>query len=129
MTATHMHTQKYLDYLQSPEWSQMRMKRILKAERCCEACRARPIYLEVHHLTYERLFREKLNDLIALCTACHQRIESFIKKGWMKRTGPVGKLRQKTLKILNPIESRRGQIQLARISRKQQRRESRRKPY
>ena len=62
--------QSYHAYLQSAKWR-------LKARACkmragwrCEECGADG-RLEAHHLTYERIFHERLSDLMALCGECH----------------------------------------------------------
>jgi hypothetical protein len=61
---------RYQAYLNSPEWK-ARRKAVL--ERCggvCERCRK---YLvdEVHHLTYDRVYNEPLEDLQGVCRPCH----------------------------------------------------------
>ena len=61
---------KYLTYLKSKEW---RAKRDRVIERCgnvCEHCGHYPV-AEIHHLTYDRVFREELDDLQGLCVYCH----------------------------------------------------------
>lgn len=64
---------KYSQYLSSPEW---RAKRKLVLERDnykCQRCAATR-RLQVHHLTYERIFKERLDDLLTLCQPCHRRL-------------------------------------------------------
>lgn len=63
--------QKYREYLESPEWKE---KRTAVMERCnywCEDCR-RERAVHVHHLTYERIYNEDLEDLIGVCKSCHE---------------------------------------------------------
>jgi 5-methylcytosine-specific restriction endonuclease McrA len=36
----------------------------------CQRCQSK-IAIQVHHLTYERLGHERLEDLISICLACH----------------------------------------------------------
>lgn len=40
----------------------------------CEQCGYEPYKpcLQVHHKTYDRIFREELDDLILLCPKCHK---------------------------------------------------------
>jgi 5-methylcytosine-specific restriction endonuclease McrA len=60
----------YDKYLGTDRW---RDKRRLVLKRCdgvCEGCRLAPA-AAVHHLTYERVGRELLFDLVALCHECH----------------------------------------------------------
>jgi 5-methylcytosine-specific restriction endonuclease McrA len=69
------HTERYQNYLQTPQW---RLKRRLVLERSegrCEGCRACAA-TEVHHLTYKHVFNELLFELVALCRECHERAHS-----------------------------------------------------
>lgn len=61
---------EYQRYLASPEWAVLR-KRV--GERCsdrCERCHV-GTYANAHHLTYDRLYHESLEDLQGLCHDCH----------------------------------------------------------
>ena len=61
---------RYRAYLKSGAW---RAKRRLALERCdniCESC-ALQRAVHVHHLTYARIFKENLEDLLAVCLDCH----------------------------------------------------------
>ena len=67
---------EYRAYLASEQWQRVRRAALSHAGYRCARCQARSnprarIYLEVHHLTYERLGRERLEDLEVLCTNCH----------------------------------------------------------
>ncbi len=63
--------EKYAAYLCSREWAEkreaVRERSLGKCERCfispMEAC---------HHLTYERKYEERLEDLQAICNRCHE---------------------------------------------------------
>jgi len=62
----------YSAYLKTPEWAKRRQLVFQRARGLCEGCRsAAPVH--VHHLSYERAGDELLYELVALCTACHQR--------------------------------------------------------
>ena len=64
---------EYETYLRSPEW---RALRALVFERCggeCEICKEASAE-EAHHLTYERIGREDLSDLMGVCKPCHELI-------------------------------------------------------
>jgi hypothetical protein len=65
-----MNEQYYFGYLGSPEW---KAKRKAVKKRCSNICERCHLYLvdEVHHLTYERLHNESLEDLQGLCCGCH----------------------------------------------------------
>jgi hypothetical protein len=62
----------YLEYLKnSSEW---RAKREAVRERCDNICERCHLYRldQVHHITYERIFNEGLEDLQGLCAPCHK---------------------------------------------------------
>jgi 5-methylcytosine-specific restriction endonuclease McrA len=76
-------TEEYEQYLATPHWQELRK---LKLERqkselgynCCEECDARSAAsrktaLSVHHVTYERLGEEPLEDLKIICRPCHDK--------------------------------------------------------
>ena len=60
----------YPKYLTTVHWYAFRQMALKAADYQCQNCGAR-YGLEVHHLTYERLGREKLEDVVVLCDACH----------------------------------------------------------
>lgn len=59
----------YHDYLSSPEWKAIRDKRMQIDGDKCQRCFNKAD--SVHHLTYERIFNENIDDLISLCEPCH----------------------------------------------------------
>lgn len=63
----------YHAYLATPMWAVRRQRVLDRAGDLCEGCRRCPP-VEVHHLTYERVGREMLFDLVAVCRACHEAI-------------------------------------------------------
>jgi 5-methylcytosine-specific restriction endonuclease McrA len=63
---------EYTEYLFSPEWKAKRAQVMQRAGYLCERC-DRPAQ-QVHHLTYERVYRERLTDLQAVCASCHRRL-------------------------------------------------------
>ncbi len=69
----HTHKEKYQEYLRSPEWREKRSRVMRRASYLCEMCGERRA-TEVHHLTYDRIFREELDDLKAICRECHKTI-------------------------------------------------------
>ncbi len=60
----------YSSYIQSEQWHARRRARLDFARRRCEICN-RSENLEVHHRTYERLGNEELEDLLVVCSRCH----------------------------------------------------------
>jgi len=65
----------YRRYLRSPIWQWVRKMKLREAKYTCAECGTRKVRteLEVHHTTYERLGRERLDDLKVLCWRCHDR--------------------------------------------------------
>lgn len=83
-----MTSQEYTNYCRSLKWKQLKFK-ILKRD-CfqCVICKSKKD-LRLHHLTYERVGNENLEDLQTLCKDCHDRekhsLIPFIEKireGW-----------------------------------------------
>jgi len=60
----------YLAYLQSPAWKTKRNRALRLAHWACHRCGGRRD-LQVHHVTYERLYAEIDGDLEVLCQSCH----------------------------------------------------------
>ena len=71
--------QWYNEYLQSDVWKRRRQRVLERANYLCESCMEEPATL-VHHLTYDRVGKEPLFDLVALCDNCHKQIHN-IQKG------------------------------------------------
>lgn len=62
--------EKYAAYLCSREWAVKKNAVHERAKGTCERCGLLPISA-VHHLTYERKYREELTDLAGWCQPCH----------------------------------------------------------
>ena len=62
---------KYLNYLESEIWLNLKNKIKKRDKNKCTKCNSN-LNLQVHHLTYENLFNEKDEDLITLCSKCHK---------------------------------------------------------
>lgn len=60
----------YKKYIVSPQWKKKRKQALERANHKCEKCNGTK-ELEVHHLTYDRLGREELSDLLVVCKHCH----------------------------------------------------------
>lgn len=67
----------YDQYLQSPIWQERRELVLLRAGGICEACRLRRASA-VHHLTYARVGKEPLFDLVAVCKECHDELHKEV---------------------------------------------------
>ena len=64
-------TARYRAVMASGGWRRRRRRAIGRAGRRCQRCGA-PEPLDVHHLTYARLGRERPGDLLAVCESCHR---------------------------------------------------------
>jgi len=62
----------YTDYLQTAHWRETRKRKLMAVGCKCERCNNYR-NLEVHHLTYDRLGDERMDDLEVLCPDCHRK--------------------------------------------------------
>lgn len=60
----------YSEYLTTRQWSITRLEAKERAGWKCQRCYSLGP-LEVHHLTYRRVGRERPSDLVVLCETCH----------------------------------------------------------
>ncbi len=63
--------ERYDAYMLSPEWRTLRAAVFKRDNNQCRQCGSRD-RLTAHHLTYVRMFRERMEDLITLCKDCHE---------------------------------------------------------
>lgn len=63
-------------YLKSPEWIRKRALIMYKYKSVCVLC-FKPA-VNVHHLTYDRIYLEDERDLIPLCDNCHKFVHGII---------------------------------------------------
>lgn len=96
----------YQQYLESDHWNNLRARfwasKMHRGERwVCGSSRGR---LEVHHRSYRRIGKERLNDLIPLCRDCHEKtheIDRTRKKGCL--WGAAKRLRKDRIKRGEPV--------------------------
>lgn len=67
-------------YLSSNHWRFVRRDKIIKEKGRCAKCGKHSImfggnlhFVDVHHLTYKRIWHERLSDLQVLCRDCHKK--------------------------------------------------------
>lgn len=65
-------SERYTRYMTSTRWKTVRCIVLFLAEFRCDECGSGGA-VEVHHLTYQRFGRERLDDLQPLCRECHER--------------------------------------------------------
>jgi 5-methylcytosine-specific restriction endonuclease McrA len=68
----------YRRYLKSDKWLNLKKQVFERDKHRCQTCHAIK-QLEVHHVTYDRLGNENLDDLIMLCKLCHEAITNVIR--------------------------------------------------
>lgn len=66
---------KYHQYLLSDDWKEKRKLILERDQNVCQFCRLLPA-VDVHHLHYDNLFNELLEDLRAVCLECHHLIHT-----------------------------------------------------
>ena len=82
--------ERYQRYLQSDAWKTKRKAVLQAAGFRCRRCGAPAT--EVHHETYKRIYKERMSDLTALCSKCHEGGHPNLKRKVLpKRTG-IGNL-------------------------------------
>lgn len=89
----------YSDYINGPAWAAKKRQFKSQRELLCECCKD-DRKLDVHHLTYERLYNERLSDLMLLCRRCHEAVEQAIQRKRLTRKGNTKKLRADTVAFL-----------------------------
>lgn len=62
---------EYQVYLASREWALLKEQVRARSGGRCESC-PDGAHDQTHHLTYERIGRERIEDLLGVCEACHQ---------------------------------------------------------
>lgn len=100
------HKEKYLNYLKSEQWANIKLDLIhIKGENC-ELCgqHRQAKYLNLHHITYKNLFNENPQDLLLLCYICHRIQHKLVKnksqKIKKKKSSPIV---NKEIKVLNQL--------------------------
>ncbi|WP_354005557.1 HNH endonuclease [Paenibacillus polymyxa] len=69
----------YKDYLGGRHWQNVR-KRFAesKFKNECNVCKSKN-KLNLHHKSYKRVGKERLNDLVYLCESCHNKAHELLK--------------------------------------------------
>ncbi len=101
-------TNQYLDYLQSEKWKTKREQRLHLSKHKCSACGQSGL-LDVHHLTYARIFNEEMSDLLPLCRRHHEIAEQLFTKGLLPRDESVLFLATETIRLILNFRSESNQ--------------------
>lgn len=91
--------EEYSEYINGDVWKKKRVKRLTMSNFGCEVCGSKED-VQVHHLTYERIFKEDMKDLMPLCVTHHNAVEVAISEGKIQRTGNIRHLRCQTINLL-----------------------------
>jgi 5-methylcytosine-specific restriction endonuclease McrA len=67
--------QNYSDYIYSEEWKSKKKLVFERDNYICQECKEKDAE-QVHHLTYKNFKNEKLDELMSVCVACHQKIHN-----------------------------------------------------
>ena len=78
----------YREYLESSHWDTVRLARLKKDGYRCQICGSAK-NLCVHHLTYDRMGHELMDDLLTLCRDCHEKVHAIdIERKKQKQDNP-----------------------------------------
>ena len=67
--------EEYARYLKSPKW-RAKWQAVMKRDGYkCRFCGKKAV--NVHHLTYARIFNEQPYDLVAICKSCHETLHKL----------------------------------------------------
>jgi hypothetical protein len=94
-------------YLNSEHWEAFRRLYFAKNKpKVCDFCKANK-KLDLHHVTYERIGRERLDDVVAICRSCHDEIHALFdlnrKKGLQSATDRI-RSKYSNSKSVKPIK-------------------------
>ena len=68
---------EFSHYMNSKKWKALRKQRMKIDSNRCVLCKTKKDLL-VHHLTYDNLYHEKMEDLMTLCKKrCHNKIHKI----------------------------------------------------
>lgn len=93
--------QEYFNYMNSPQWAEIKAKRkAIDGGKCCMCGSTQD--LQIHHLTYRNFTQESpWTDVLTLCESCHKNVhvmmnrptgrneDGTMKHGWRERI-PAG---------------------------------------
>lgn len=65
----------YHDYMATKSWEEKKIERLKHDGYQCQICGSGK-NLTVHHITYDRLGAEDLDDIITVCKTCHDKIHA-----------------------------------------------------
>lgn len=111
---------RHAAYLASPAWAAKRAEYRRYRKWQCRLCGVKRGGIQLHHLTYERLGHEDLDDLIPLCAGCHMLVHAHCAEH------PDLSLRAATLSCLKKYRSLR-EVEKRKVAATRARRKARRR--
>lgn len=78
----------YSKYIVSESWKNFTKRFYKKNKKECASCSGKT-EIDIHHMTYERLGHELMEDVVALCNDCHFSFHERMKERTGKRTKKV----------------------------------------
>jgi len=70
MTDEHWR-KRYRRHIRSPQWRALKQRLLRERGMRCQRCGTPADQLVLHHTTYERLGKERDEDLMLVCRPCH----------------------------------------------------------
>lgn len=70
----------YKDYLKTKHWINKKIQFLKNHKNECSMCGRKNCKLDLHHMTYENVGNEKLDDLVVLCNECHTKVHKNLDK-------------------------------------------------
>lgn len=115
-----------IGYLNSEHWKAFRRFYFAKKKpKVCDFCKLKK-KLDLHHVTYERIGREKIGDVVAICRSCHDEIHALFdvnrNKGLQSATDKIrNKYKDsKPIKFIKTSKGKRRKLDYRRASEKRQ---------
>lgn len=90
----------YKRYLKSDKWLGKRKDKLEEVDYECELCGKHGCTLQVHHLTYDRIFDEENKDLLVVCKPCHKYADRIRKSRKRISKGENLEIKQATNSII-----------------------------
>jgi hypothetical protein len=78
-------SREYIDYIDGPGWADRKARYYARHPKRCRACGA-TWNVQLHHLRYLNLGNEPDRDLMPLCRAHHERVDTFRRFGLSRPT-------------------------------------------
>lgn len=115
-------------YLKSEHWQNIRVARIAKQKGRCRICSSEcGLALDVHHVSYRKLYDVNVEDLRGLCRRCHDWVHEILKaRPDLKGNKETGKRWKKIVKAVRKMRKKKGIILPMRTSTPEEKKERKR---